>query len=353
MTEPQSQVRYAIVGCGRFGQHLVEVIRRSVPELRLAAAVAHPRDDVDRVRRFVGAVPIHGSLDALLENGRTTIDAVILASANRDHAAQSIQASAAGKHVFCEKPMAVGVADCVAMVAAATRNGIKLMVGHKRRLRPTWRKLLEIARSDRIGKVVAANIQGWHHHHDIPDWWLDPAIGGGLLERAGCHDIDFLHALLGESLWVRATASPNARGAAASFSETMWLNIGYRDGAVAGLQVSLWFDPVHFRDSFAVQVLGTKGSAILRRHAQQPQELIVHSRGEPAERFAFDDDGTEAYRIELASFARWIQADEPPVLTWREGLACVQVMRAAYLSSERGGERIDLARLEAWPNLRS
>lgn len=341
-----SQVRFAIVGCGRFGQRLVEVIREFVPDLRLAAAVAHPRDDLDRVRSFVGEVPIYQSIEELLERNRAAIDAVVLASANGDHALQSISAAEAGKHVFCEKPMALTVADCVDMVSAARRNEIKLMVGHKRRLRPTWRKLLEISRADRIGTVVAANINGWHHHHDIPAWWLDPVIGGGLLERAGCHDIDFLHALLGESVWVRAAAAPSARGDAAAFKETMWLTIGYRGGAVAGLQVSLWFQPVHFRDSFSVEILGTKGSAILRRHAEQPQELIVHKLGGSVEYYAFDDDGTEAYCTELSSFARWIRLDEAPVMTWREGLACVQVMRGAYESLERGGDRIDLERLE-------
>ena len=166
-------------------------------------------------------------------------------------------------------------------------------------------------------------------------------MGGGLLHRAGCHDIDYLHALLGPSQWVSAVHSPPAR-LEAKYPETMWLTVGFASGAVAGLQVSLWFEPVMFRDSFDVQVLGANGSALLKRHAQQPQELFVAVRGRPLQNRKFEDDATEAYLLELQSFSHWIKEDREPVLTWREGLACVQVMEAAYRSAEQSGTRLYL-----------
>lgn len=338
----RSVVRCAIVGCGRFGQQLAKLIREQIPELCIVAAVAHPLDDIERVKVAVGDTPIYPTLEKLLSERGSDLDAVILTSANHEHRDQTIAAANAGKHIFCEKPMSLTTEDCVAMVRASRQSNVKLMVGHKRRLRPSWQKLLEIVHSGALGTVVAANINGWHSHDDIPSWWLDPKTGGGLLHRAGCHDIDFLHALLGKSQWVQAIASEDARGDAAQFSETMWLTIGYANSAVAGLQVSLWFGPTHFRDSFDVQVLGTQGSALLNRHVEQPQELLIHVRGRDVERLTFADDGTDALLVELRSFARWIANDELPVLTWREGLACVQVMQAAYESARAGGARIEL-----------
>lgn len=328
---------------------MVKLIRAHVPALKIVAAVAHPLDDVERVRAFLGpGTPIHRSIDELLAQRSSEIDAVLLTSANHEHRPQAIAAACAGKHVFCEKPMSLRVEDCLAMVRAAKQNNVKLMVGHKRRLRLTWQKLLEVCRAGQIGTIVAANINGWHDHQDIPAWWLDPDTGGGLFHRAGVHDIDFLHALLGRSTWVRAVASPNARGDEAKFSETIWANIGFAGGAVAGIQVSLWFGPTPFRDSFDVQVLGTRGSALIKRHSRQPQELFVHVRGgdDEVERHAFNDDATEAYTTELNSFARWITRDEQPVLGWSEGLACVQVMQAAYESARQGGTQIELKELE-------
>lgn len=347
MSQRSDSVRCAIVGCGRFGQYLLALIRDHVSELEIAAAVTHPLDDLDKIKSLLGPdVPIHRSIDELLAHRAGEVDAVILTSANHEHRDQAIAAARAGKHVFCEKPMSLSVQDGLAMVRSAKENNIKLMVGHKRRLRLTWRKMLEVCHAGHLGTIVAANINGWHTHDDIPAWWLDPATGGGLLHRAGCHDIDFLHALLGPSRWVQAVALSNARGSDARFSETMWISIGYASGAVAGMQVSLWYKPTHFRDSFDVQVLGTRGSALLKRHANPPQELFVYAQDQPVQRFAFDDDATEAYITELTSFARWVRQGETPVLSWREGLACVQVMQAAYESARRGGQRIELEELD-------
>lgn len=344
---PLHPISCAIVGCGRFGQHIAELIRNKVPDLHIVAAVAHPLDNLQRVRSFLGnSIPIHHSIDELLERQANEIRAVIITSANHEHRHQAIRAANAGKHIFCEKPMALTVEDCEAMVQAATENKVKLMVGHKRRLRPTWRKLQEIAQSGELGTIVAANINGWHTHPDIPAWWLNAETGGGLLHRAGCHDIDFLHALLGPSRWVQAVASPSAHEDRANFSQTLWVTIGYDSGAIAGLQSSLWYEPTHFRDSFDVQVLGTKGSALLKRHAEQPQELFIHPEGKESQQFACVDDGTEAFVTELKSFARWIACDETPVLTWREGLACVQVMQAAYQSMQGDGARIYLQEIQ-------
>ncbi len=341
----RSAVRCAIVGCGRFGRQLLKLIHDRVQDLCIVAAVTHPLDVIERVEIALGDTPVYRSLEQLLTEHGSDLDAVILTSANYEHRDQAIAAANAGKHIFCEKPMALTTDDCTAMVRASQQNKVKLMVGHKRRLRLSWQKLLEIVQSGALGTIVAANINGWHHHDDIASWWLNPSTGGGLLHRAGCHDIDFLHALLGKCQWVQAIASENARGDAAQFSETMWLTIGYANGAVAGLQVSLWFGPTYFRDSFDVQVLGNQGSALLKRHVEQPQELFLHVRGKDAQRFTFQDDGTDALLTELRSFARWIMSDEQPVLTWREGLACVQVIEAAYESARAEGRRIEIKKI--------
>ena len=92
-------------------------------------------------------------------------------------------------------------------------------------------------------------------------------------------------------------------------------------------------------------MLGNQGSALLKRHVEQPQELFLHVRGKDAQRFTFQDDGTDALLTELRSFARWIMSDEQPVLTWREGLACVQVIEAAYESARAEGRRIEIKKI--------
>ena len=74
----------------------------------------------------------------------------------------AIAAAEAGKHIFCEKPMAMNVAECYAMIEAAEANGVKLMVGHKRRLRPQYAKMAEIVRGQRYGRPLAVQINGFY-----------------------------------------------------------------------------------------------------------------------------------------------------------------------------------------------
>jgi predicted dehydrogenase len=225
------------------------------------------------------------------------------------------------------------------MVEAAKRHGVRLMVGHKRRLRPAWQRLLELTRQGALGQLTAVNINGWHHHPDIPAWWLRAEYGGGLLHRAGVHDVDYLTALLGEPEWVQAVAPPPVRSQL-EFPETLSLHIGYRQGAIGGLQVSLWFVPTHFCESFHVQAIGTGGSALLTRSLDNQQTLAWGADAGQLHRESFEGDGREACALELRSFVDWVLDHRPPVLTWREGWRCVQVMEAAYASAAAEGRRV-------------
>ena len=331
-------LRFAVVGCGRFGMQLGGILRHQVTGAQVTAVV---EPDPSRRERAAGefCVPAFSTLEQLLEEDSGTFDAVLITSLNCQHRDHSIAAARAGKHIFCEKPMALSGEDCRQMVVAAQENGVRLMVGHKRRLRKAWQRLLEIVQENELGIVNAVNINGWHHHPDIPPWWLSRETGGGLLHRAGVHDIDFMNAVLGQPLWVQATAAPNVR-ADAQFSETLWLTIGYQGGAVGGLQVSLWFRPTQFRDSFSVQVLGSRGSALLKSSLNSGVNLTWHSAANAAQELICEDGYAEAYVVELNSFIGWITRGETPVLTWREGWKCVSVMEAAYASSANDGQRV-------------
>jgi predicted dehydrogenase len=192
--------------------------------------------------------------------------------------------------------------------------------------------MIELARGEHLGEVRAVNINGWHHHPDIPDWWLTVDDGGGILHRAGVHDIDFCNAMLGDPTWVDASAGRQVRDAS-QFPDVMWLAIGYSSGAVAGLQVGLWFAPTHARESFSVQVLGTAGAAVLESSLDAGQ-LIRWGDDPTGLRLEQYSDGYDiAYGRELSSFFAWISSGEPPVLTWREGWQTVRVMQAAYESA--------------------
>ena len=335
------RVRVAIAGCGSFGTGLAGSLSGPIEGFEVTALCSRRESSRRRaLSKLPQPVPTFASLDQLLTEAADRIDAVMVTGANYEHRDQVIAAARAGKHIFCEKAMALTSEDCRQMVEAALENEVCLMVGHKRRLRVAWRRLTEIAHGGEIGRPVAININGWSNNPRITGWWLRWDQGGGLLHGAGVHDIDYMHAVMGESAWVSAVASPPARPEA-DFPETMWVTIGFQSGAVGGLQSSLNFSPTAYADSFHVQIIGTGGSALLRR-ARYQVDLCWGSAGGELSRESLHDDAREAFRTELTSFADWVRRGTKPVLSWREGWRCVQVMEAAYRSAENGGSRITL-----------
>ena len=347
MTEKEP-LRVALVGFGKFGAVLGKLIAEEVPGMVITALAEPSEGNWNRAFEMLGSdLPAFPSLEALLGEALDLIDGVVLTSPNHLHRDQAMASARAGKHVFCEKPMAITADDCQRMVDAALENDVRLMVGHKRRLRPAWKRLTEIAHSGEIGRPVAININGWHTHRALPKWWTTWGEGGGPLHATGVHDIDYMNAVMGEPAWVSAVTGPKFHSGT-EYPDTIWVSIGFQSGAIGGLQVSFLYAPKGFNDSFHVQLLGTDGAALLERCGAERRELCWGREGEPLNRESFVCTADPAYVEELSSFARWVKEGAPPVLTWREGWRTVQMMQAAYRSAEAGGERIELEELP-WP----
>ena len=319
----------AIVGCGSFGQHMADLMARLA--CLKVAAVCDPDEEKSQPLAQSLGVPAYASFRRCLEESRAA--AVALFTPNHLHAPMAIAAAEAGKHVFCEKPMAMNVAECYAMIEAAEANRVKLMVGHKRRLRPQYAKMAEIVRGQRYGRPLAVQVNGFYGR-ELWDWWTRRETGGGLLFHAGVHDLDFLRHACGEVGTVFAR-SPVKTHHGTDFEDALALLIQFESGTVATLQVSPFSPQRTFRQAFGVHFVLERGDLVY-----DPVEttVTVQGRGEPVQRFQFDNEAgfEQAYRTELESFAAWVGRDAEPVLTGWDGLRCVEIMEAAQLSAYSG-----------------
>ncbi len=147
------------------------------------------------------------SVAAMCASGE--IDAVWIATPNVSHAEHTVLAAEHRKHVIVEKPMAVTLDEADCMIAAADRNGVKLVQGHSKIYSPAIQKIREIVRSGRLGRVIQINT--WNSN----DWLqrprlaseVDTRIGGGVCFRQGPHQVDIVRYLGGGKVGsVRATA---------------------------------------------------------------------------------------------------------------------------------------------------
>ena len=338
--QTNERLRIGLVGCGGFGPEL-GIYFRDNPRCALTALCDPDTAAMDRCGERLGlSVPRFRTSEEMLEKG--ALDAVVICSPNHTHAPIAVAAAEAGKHVFCEKAMATNTRDCWRMVRAAQENDVRLMVGHKRRLRPPWARMIELVRSGVLGTPVAINVTGFHEDTYAFGWWKEREKVGGLFQLAGVHPIDWMRGVCGDAEQVSAVAGPQQDGTF-DYPDLMAATIRFRSGAIATIQAALGYPLWTFREAFGPQIVCANGGIRLLPHMDHI-DLEYRRRGEEyVERFRFDDLGFDhAYSLETGDFIAWVLDGKSPCLTWEEGLRCVEIMEAAYRSAEQGGRPVEL-----------
>lgn len=226
------RLRIGICGMGAAGQAFVPALRRH--EGFDWVALAEPADEVRQALAGEHAVAVYPDLAALLRH--PGLDAVYIATPTPLHAEQVVQVAQAGLHVLVEKPMAPSLAEARAMVEAAERAGVVLLVGHSHSHDLPIRRMRELIASGELGEVAMAN--SWCY----TDWVrrprraeeLDAARGGGVTFRQGAHQFDILRLLCGgQALSVRARSFDLDPRRATTGAHTVWIEFANGSAATA------------------------------------------------------------------------------------------------------------------------
>ena len=327
-------VRIGLVGAGGFGAYTAELLDRQ-PEIDLVGVADVDRAKAERLGRDRG-LPYWADHRSLLDE--CDCDAVAVVTPHSTHRDIVVDAAAAGRHIFCEKTMAITVDDCHDMLEAADAHGVKLMVGHKRRFRPAAVAIKNALSTEPIGRPLAVNVRGYFGRH-ITGFWRERALCGGLLYWAGVHDVDTLRYLFGEVACVYAAIGPKLRPEISDQEDAISVAFTFRSGMVGSLQVSTFFPMATYQTAFGFDVVCERGGI-----AYDAQDLTVttHIEDEPPHTMQLKHNSADdAYDKEWSSFAGWVLRDETPVLTGEDGLRCVEILQAAYLSAATGA-RVDL-----------
>lgn len=332
------KLRVALVGLGDFGPYFAPYIREFAELVAACDPDPKARAGFDETGGL--ELPAFEHHDPLL--AEVDVDAVVIASPNFTHREITVAAAEAGKHVFCEKAMANSVPDCWEMVRACERNNVRLMVGHKRRLRSPWARMIELC--EQLGPVLAINSCAYYdaRPYDHAGWWTRKDQCGGLLPVIGVHILDWMLAMCGDVATVRALAAPRI-DPRYDFPDTLHVSLQFHSGAVATLDVSLVYPLLKFRESGGPVVVCKNGGMRFVPFMEH-LDLYWQHRSDSEPHFErFDDLGFDhAYRREFGDFVRWIVDGADPCLTWREGLRCVEVMEAAHRSAGENGSVIPL-----------
>jgi len=241
--------------------------------------------------------------------------------------------------------MARTVPECWDMVRACQTNGVKLMIGHKRRLRPPWARMIELTDDALLGDVLAINVAEYcdNRPYDFFDkWWSNPNLSGGFFHMHGVHVIDWFRAMCGDAERVTALYGPQ-HDERYGFPDIIHATFQFRSGTLASLSGGLSY-PIHkFRESQGPWGECRHGGFKLVPHMDHIDLYWQRLDEEEPHCERFDDLGFDhAFGLETSDFVRWVQENRTPCLTWVEGLRCVELMEAAYRSAETGGQPMEL-----------
>lgn len=321
-----SELGFALIGCGGMGRSEARILK-DVPRAKLVAVcdVSEPA-----AREFAAemGVPAYTSHQDALRHPE--VHAVLVATPNGLHTQIVLDACAARKHVFCEKPFAFTVAECDQMIAAAAQHDVRLMVGHVLRLLPLFQRVIDLFDSGLLGKPIAAQITrvGWLGDPRAR-YRLRKALTGGLLYDITVHEIDLLHRLCGPVASVYAQLDNHVHQQL-DYEDTAQLQLRFRSGASAHLFASL----ASALSTSHGTIVGDKGTL---RYEHGTGHISYRCAGESeqtVQETVTRADGENGYLRELRSFTEWVLDGTPPLLTAKEGRAAIQVTEAAYRSAE-------------------
>lgn len=351
-------LRFAILGPGMVGEVHAAALAR-IPGVHLAA-VAGSSPDSPRAARLAAAHaarPVDGLAGVIADE---TLDAVIICTPHPLHASQAIAAAQAGLHVIVEKPMALTVADCTAMIDAADAAGVVLSVISQRRWYPAVRRVKAAIDEGRIGAPGLATIEvlGWRG----PEYYaMDPwrgtrdGEGGGVLVNQAVHQLDLACWFLGPAAEVDGwTANLNHPGI--EVEDTAVAIVRFASGALASVVTSNSQKPglharihVHGTNGASVGVETDRGSSFVAG-VSLPSEPRNHLWTIPGEEDAPDrwasedraalagvDVATHHHELQLRDIVGAIREGRRPAVDGTDGCTTVALMAAIDAASRSGG----------------
>jgi myo-inositol 2-dehydrogenase/D-chiro-inositol 1-dehydrogenase/scyllo-inositol 2-dehydrogenase (NAD+) len=256
----EAQLAVCVVGAGRAGMVHARNYRWNLPRARLTAIV---EPDAGTAAAAVGELSlpgdvVFGSLSEALE--RATIDAVVVTTPTFTHAELVTLAAGAGRHVLCEKPLALTLEECDRIEGAVAEAGVVFEMGFMRRFDPPFVAAERLLREGRIGRPTM--IRSLTRGPGLPPPWAqDPRTSNGMLAEVNSHDFDTVRWLMGAeivSVFARAAALkvPELREQHPDFYDSAAVVLELSSGALAVIEGVC---PASYGYDARAEVVGTEG----------------------------------------------------------------------------------------------
>jgi len=315
-----ASIRVCLVGAGRVAKVHANSLANHLPSAELAAIVDPSSETLQETGEMFRVEARFASLEDALES--TDFDAVVITTPTFTHKDLAITAAAEGKHILLEKPMALNLEECDAIISAAEDNSVLLQLGFMRRFQPEFAAAAERIEAGEIGQPMM--VKSLTHGPGLPPAWArDLKTSNGMLAEVNSHDWDCTRWLMGsnpERVYVEvANFKGEARGVdTENFYDNVLVNIRFENGGLGSIS---GICPCDYGYDARVEIVGEKG--IMQIGEMQGLPVVVCT----------DRD----HGLVTPIYRRWPQRFEWGYIREMEHFAeCIQTGKQPKVSSDDG-----------------
>ena len=336
-----AKINVGVIGAGRIGTLHIEHLAQNIPDAELVAICSLDRGRVDTLAAQFNLPKVTNDYTTILAD--TQIDAVLICSSTDTHVQISQEAAEAGKHIFCEKPIAFDLAQIDETLAIVEKTGVKFQVGFNRRFDASFRRIREAVAAGEIGEPHILRITS---RDPGPPPIEYVKVSGGIFLDMTIHDFDMARYLIGDEVTeVYATGGVRVEPSIgeAGDIDTAVITLKFRNGVIGTIDNSR--EAVYGYDQ-RVEVFGSKGMVT----AANPLTDTVTFSDSAGTRAAappyfFIERYKPAFLAELQAFLTCIREDTAPLVTGEDGRVPV-VMGFAAMQSLRENRPVRLDEIE-------
>lgn len=329
--KPKERLGVALVGLGYYSTDLLAPALQLTHHCYLAGIVTGSPWKIPVWQQQYGIpdrnVYNYENFDTIADN--PDIDIVYVVLPTSMHSEYCVRAARAGKHVFCEKPMARTVEECEAAIHACRENGVRLAVGYRMQHEPNTRELIRIGREKVFGDPVLVKASAGYYDGRSDHWKQKKEMGGGAMYDMGVYPLNAARYCTGlEPVAVTARHTTQRPEIYTEVDETTHFELEFPGGVRAECVTSLG------RGMNDLHVTYTDGWARL-----SPFQAYSGIRGEAGDGRRFDARIPNQQARQMDDDALAIQEDRPLLVPGEEGLRDIRVVEAVY-EAARSGERV-------------
>jgi predicted dehydrogenase len=330
--EPGRKIGYAIVGLGGYGLGIIIPQFKNCQHSKLVALVSGDEAKARRVAAEYG-VPERGiynysNYDSIKDN--PDIDVVYVCLPVSMHAEYTIRAAQAGKHVLCEKPMAISSAECEKMIAACKKAGKKLMIGYRCHFEANNLEAIRRARAGEIGKLRYFRSEHGFNAGNPNAWRLKKAMsGGGSLMDIGIYALQAARYMTGEEpVAVYAVETTDRKDPRFREVEDMiQFELEFPSGVIGSCMSMYSANQNH------ILLMGDKGRIELEPGTSYSGNRLWVGRGRENEITAPPGPGATQWAGQLDHMAQCIMQNKESIVPGEEGLRDIRIIEAIYQSA--------------------